>query len=539
MRNEEKLQEYEYKKVPTQPILAEKQEIPTHYGYGVRHIQLFICFLCLLVNFVSRGHMGVTVVSMTSPIKHLAVISSNLTEKYNYTNIEDEADQNVTIEKIYGNLTGNNNTVGTENFHTTLDWPKSTQEMVLGSFFLGYCIMSFPSGLAVQRWGGKIPMQIALFVNGVASILTPWLTNWGGWMGVCACRIAQGLSQASIFPCIQALLAKWVPVTERGTLTSYVYTGATAGTIIAFQLSGYLSESKWGWPSTFWAIGLMCLSVFAILTIFGAESPSAHKSISEEEKTYIMGRIDDGKAKRLKIPWKAMLTSKHVWAVLATHVGCGTSFVFFLNQVPSYIHYILGVQVRSSGFLSSLPYVVSFFTCIIFGLISDFLTNRKIIKIKTARRIFNSISQVGVAVALVYVTFTSSTVIAVLCLVFSMGCHMAMNVGWIVNHIDMAPNFGGTLMMMGNMITNFCSVLQPVLVSYVVTDVYNQTQWRILFLTVAAVTVSTNAIFVIFMSADLQPWNDGYQKDKGVENAQTKKDEKEKEANQSLRQNNL
>ncbi|KAJ8721778.1 hypothetical protein PYW08_004180 [Mythimna loreyi] len=533
MVNDEKLQEYEYSKVPTQPVSAEKQEIPTHYGYGVRHIQLLICWLCLTLN-LATGHMGVTVVSMTSPIKHLAVIDSKFIEKSNYTNAEDVADQNVTVEDIYGNFTDMNDTFGaalgnaTENYHTTFEWPKSTQEMVLGSFFLGYCIMSLPMGLAVQRWGGKIPMQIALSINGIASILTPWLIDWGGWKSVCVCRIAQGLSQAGIFPSMQALLAKWVPVTERGSLTSYVYTGATTGTIVAFQLSGFLSESKWGWPSTFWAIGLICLGVFAILTIFGAESPSDHKTISEEEKTYIMGRIDYGKTKRLKIPWKAMLCSKPVWAVLATHVGSGSSFVFFFTQVPSYIHYILGIQVRASGFLSSLPYVVSFFTSIIFGLVSDFLTNRKIVRVKTARRIFNSISQFGVALALICVTFTSSTVVAVSCLVFSMACHMAMNVGWIVNHIDLAPNFGGTLMTMGNTITNFCSVLQPVLVSYVITDVYNQTQWRTLFLTMAGVAMSTNALFVVLMSADLQPWNDGYQKDKSVENVQTK-DEKEKE----------
>lgn len=50
--------------------------------------------------------------------------------------------------------------------------------MVLGSFFLGYCIMTFPMGMVVQRWGGKIPLQIALFVNGVASLLAPWVIHW-------------------------------------------------------------------------------------------------------------------------------------------------------------------------------------------------------------------------------------------------------------------------------------------------------------------------------------------------------------------------
>lgn len=51
--------------------------------------------------------MGVTVVSMTSPTKHLAVFNANLTGPANFMDIKHVADQNVTIEDIYGNFTGN------------------------------------------------------------------------------------------------------------------------------------------------------------------------------------------------------------------------------------------------------------------------------------------------------------------------------------------------------------------------------------------------------------------------------------------------
>uniref|UniRef100_A0A2H1X2V7 SFRICE_018480 n=1 Tax=Spodoptera frugiperda TaxID=7108 RepID=A0A2H1X2V7_SPOFR len=533
MGKDETLPDYEYSKVPTKQIIAEKQEIPTHYGYGVRHVQLLICFLCILVSFIARGHMGVTIVAMSDTPAGNKSSANNITiqtDVGNVTNVQEDVEINATIEDI-DNLTdrykkNEEETNGTtaEYHHKKYIWPKSTQEMVLGSFFLGYCIMTFPMGMVVQRWGGKIPLQIALFVNGVASVLAPWVINWGGWKAVCACRVLQGLSQAGVYPSIQNLLSNWVPVNERGTLTSYVYTGSTLGTVIAFQMAGYLAESRWGWPSTFWVVGAICMALFAVLTIFGAASPPKHKSISEEEKTYIMGRVDDGTVKKLSIPWKAILTSRHVWGVLATHVGSGVSFVFFFTQVPSYIHYILKIDVRSSGILSSLPYVVSFFTSLSFGVLSDYLTNNKYIEVKNGRRLFNSISQVGVAVALVCVTFTTSTVVAVLCLVASMGCHMAMHVGWMVNHMDLAPNFSGTLMTLGNTGMNIFNVLLPILISYVVTDVHNQTQWRIIFFTIASAGFVANAIFVLTTSADTQPWNDSEQTDAYLEEAESKRE---------------
>ncbi|XP_047030018.1 putative inorganic phosphate cotransporter [Helicoverpa zea] len=518
MGMEEKAPEYEYSKVPTKAMIAESPEKPPAYGYGVRHVQLLICLLSLTVNFIARGHLGVTVVAMTSPRDHALVLDTNTSTNYV---------ENITISNV--SINGVPSMDSTEDPFKRFDWPKSTQEMVLGAFFLGYCIMTFPMGIVAQRWGGKIPLQIALFFNGVISLLTPWLTNWGGWKAVCACRIIQGLSQAGVYPSIQTLLAKWVPVSERASLTSYVYTGSIVGTVLSFQLSGFLSESKWGWPSAFWVVGLICLISFALLTVFGSASPAVHKTISDEEKNFILGRIDDGKVRRLKTPWKAILRSKPLWGTLATHVGSGTSFVFFFTQVPSYIHYILGVDVRSSGLLSSLPYIVSFFTNITFGTLSDFMTNRNIISVRNARRIFNSISQVGVAISLICAAFTTSTVVGVLCLVCSMGCHMAMHVGWMVNHIDLAPNFSGTLMSIGNTLMNILNVLLPVLVSYVVTDMKNQIQWRIMFFTVAALTLTTNALFLVLMSADTQPWNDVDECDTSLEDAEIKQKKETKE----------
>lgn len=62
----------------------------------------------------------------------------------------------------------------------TYDWPKSTQEIVLGAFFFGYSVMMFPMGIVSQRWGGKIPLQIAMAVNAILSFFSPWLIAWVG-----------------------------------------------------------------------------------------------------------------------------------------------------------------------------------------------------------------------------------------------------------------------------------------------------------------------------------------------------------------------
>lgn len=75
-------------------FISEKENIPLKYGYGVRHIQLVIYFLCIVVCFIGRGHMGVTVVAMTSNfhrnakvVEHHVIngIETNTTTEYNAT----------------------------------------------------------------------------------------------------------------------------------------------------------------------------------------------------------------------------------------------------------------------------------------------------------------------------------------------------------------------------------------------------------------------------------------------------------------------
>lgn len=58
---------------------------------------------------------------------------------------------------------------------------------------------------------------------------------------------------------------------------------------MAFQLGGILGYSRFGWPSTFWVAGSLCFVVFFLLTFYGAPCPAAHKSLSIEEKEFIIG----------------------------------------------------------------------------------------------------------------------------------------------------------------------------------------------------------------------------------------------------------
>lgn len=48
--------------------------------------------------------------------------------------------------------------------------------MMMYAFFMGYTSMMIPMGMVAQKFGGKRPIMGALLINGLVSILTPWMT---------------------------------------------------------------------------------------------------------------------------------------------------------------------------------------------------------------------------------------------------------------------------------------------------------------------------------------------------------------------------
>lgn len=49
--------------------------------------------------------------------------------------------------------------------------------------------------------------------------------------------------------------------------------------------------SQYGWPSSFWVLGVACFVVFILFTVFGTTTPMENKFISKAEKNFIMGKI--------------------------------------------------------------------------------------------------------------------------------------------------------------------------------------------------------------------------------------------------------
>lgn len=102
--------------------------------------------------------------------------------------------------------------------------------------------------------------------------------------------------------------------------------------------------------------------------------------------------------------------------------------------------------------------------------LSDYLINRGYISTRTGRKLFNSLGLWIPAIALVILPYMSQSEWAVFLLTIAVGFNGATYVGYMVNHMDLSPNFAGTLMGLTNSIANIMSVLGPLSVGHILSN---------------------------------------------------------------------
>ncbi|GBP81777.1 Putative inorganic phosphate cotransporter [Eumeta japonica] len=160
-----------------------------------------------------------------------------------------------------------------------------------------------------------------------------------------------------------------------------------------------------------------------------------------------------------------------------------------------------------NGLYSSLPYVAMYGTTLAFGWAADRCIAAGV-RVVTVRRLANT---VGLALSGVFMALFSmmrSPVLSELLLVISMALHSGVHVGFHINHIDLAPNFAGPMMSLGNMLANVVGLCVPAIVAAFVHELNDQKQWQMAFMTIAGVGIVANGIFMVLGRGEVQPWND-------------------------------
>ncbi|XP_075977973.1 putative inorganic phosphate cotransporter [Anticarsia gemmatalis] len=429
---------------------------------GVRHIQVCMLFLGAVIAYSMRVNMSMAIVAMTDPASDVH-----------------------------------------------FDWSIQTQSIILSSYFWGYVMLQIPSGELANRFGGMILVVSCIAVNSVVSLLIPISAYYGGWQLVCACRVLQGLTQGFLYPSIHHLIAKWVPLEEKSSMGTIIYAGAQLGTALQLMSSGFIADYL-GWPAIFYVNGILG-SVWNVAYMFlGADSPQTSRMISEEERLYIqtsLGHI--GGHKKLRTPWKSLWTSLPFISLIIASCGFNWGFWTLMTEIPTYMKQVMGVDIKSNGIISALPYLAMYLMSFPFGFATDYILKKKWLSITACRKWSNSIGHFGPAIALITLALVPVDIImAIVLLTVAVGINAGAYTGFLLVHLDMAPNFAATMMGITNSLSSLVSILAPLAAGALIQDETEPLEWRKVFFLSSGVYIACNLFYVIFGSSERQKWNE-------------------------------
>jgi MFS transporter, ACS family, glucarate transporter len=271
-------------------------------------------------------------------------------------------------------------------------------------WLVAYGAFQVPGGLLGDWFGAR--HLLTLLVVGwsllTAAVALTVLLPSGGWQPfafLLLIRFLFGALQAGGFPALARVLADWMPLRQRGFAQGLVWTFSRLGGALAPLLYLWLFRVCGGWAPPFWLLGCLGLLWCAGFWPWFRNRPGDMKRVNDAERDLIESGRPLARTQAGPLPWSGFLRSRNVWALCLMYGFVGFSGNFITSLLPVYLRDHRRLTDEATAWLSGLPLACGVVSCLLGGVLSDWLI-RRLDDRKWGRRLVGLISLIlaGVSV---------------------------------------------------------------------------------------------------------------------------------------------
>jgi len=199
--------------------------------------------------------------------------------------------------------------------------------VALSTFFVAYIVFEIPATMTCKIMGPGRFIPLITFLFGLISMLTAWVTNYGG---LCAIRFFLGIAEAGMLPSIAYYLSRWYRKDELVfRLALYIVAAPIAGAVGGLIAYGVFQLKSIGsltdWRMLFLVDGVITMG-FGIIGYFAmTNSAETAKWLSPEEKALHAVRIKSGNV-GTTVTVDA-IHSQSFWQGICTSMRCGAALI--------------------------------------------------------------------------------------------------------------------------------------------------------------------------------------------------------------------
>ncbi|XP_076755249.1 major facilitator superfamily transporter 3 [Xylocopa sonorina] len=469
--------------------------------FPMRYVMAIMGSIGLAIIYGFKVNVSVAIVAM---VNHTAVKLSTL------NTLESTNTSVIPVDKCHHDSVSSNVTE-TVTEDGPFVWNEPLQGLILSAYFWGYMVSLLPGGRMAELLSAKWVMNVSVLLNVIASVLSPVAAKTHYSLFI-VMRFIQGIGGGVTFPAMHVMIAKWAPPNERSVIASIVYAGTALGTVISILLTGLLAANlNWVW--IFYIEGALCLIWCTAWWIMIEDSPEEQtRFISANERHYIMHSLGQDKNhndhNKLPVPWKEVLRSKPFMAILIAHFCSNFGWYMLLIELPTFMNQILKFNMSSNAGLSSMPFLCMWIFTMVLSKILAIMQDKSLISVTVSRKIGTLFSSVVPMICLIGVSYVGcSRTLAVTLMTIGVTCIGGMYSGFLSNHIDIAPNFAGTLVAITNCVATIPGFVVPIFVGKLTHGNQTIEAWRIIFFVTVGLYIVEIIIYTIFGSGEEQSWN--------------------------------
>ncbi|KAL7675785.1 hypothetical protein ACOME3_002049 [Neoechinorhynchus agilis] len=333
------------------------------------------------------------------------------------------------------------------------------------------------------------------------------------------------LSAGVIFPSLTQLWSRWAPAADRSILIGFAVSGSHLGSVFCYAIGGHLCHKGIGfgpsWAALFYLNAMLTFTWCILWVVLFRTDPQKHPFVSQKEKDYILrNTVPRRPISFRKIPWLKILKSRAFIAHDAYHTLVNWGFYIMLTNTPTYMKHVLKFDIKETGFISCIPFLLIWLTTTSSGLVADVLISRQILSRTAVRKLANSIGAFGPGIMTIAIGFAKSTEVAVALYSISGALFgVTFGAGFMCVCNDIGGSIAGIVFGMANAIGSIPGIIAPYVTS-AMTKQHTQAQWRNVFI-IAGVMYFIAGIEFLFFGTALPQF---YMEEEEIRDPTSKKD---------------
>lgn len=354
---------------------------------------------------------------------------------------------------------------------------------IAGAFGIGYISMAVLGGRLVDRFG---PLSVWAVSAVSWSIVTMAMGFAQGFTSLLILRILLGVAEGSHFPCLLRTITDWLPASWRARSMTMSLLGVPVASVIGAPFLSWLIDA-FNWHVMFYLLGLLGMG-WAILWVlcFRGRTPNIHKPVHlAGENTLIIEKTT---------PWKEILSSPPFQMSCFIYFAFGYTVFFALMWLPGYLEQTFSLDVRETGNLAILPWLLSSSFILAGGAFSDKLL-RITHDLRSSRSFIIGAGMGLSGIAFLGVAFFNILQINLVLFSFGLACAFAINAPIYSLNADLFHRHAGTAQAIMGLFFALAGILAPGISGWL-TDLSGNFQMSIYLIAILSFAAAALAFFL-------------------------------------------